>query len=194
MKYTLTKKEASDLGYILSEKPVIETIEFREDGDAVQSRLISAWMDTPLEILAAWKAKKEMKCERCDHHWTSILTTGLPRRCPRCHSPYWDRPRRSRPVEKITPIIFVRDGKIYRSEYVCLICDIAWAKDVDVLNVDCPRCRRKCGANSRQVEISAEDAEGLAVQVEAAISFDEFRKQEDAKDAGKDAGKAQDKV
>ena len=153
MKYILTKKEANDLGYVLSEKPTTETIEFREDGDIVQSRLISAWMDTSPEILAAWKAKKEMKCERCDHHWTSILATGRPRRCPVCHSPYWDRPRRNRPTVNIVPMIIEVDGKTYRAEWVCEPCGIAWPKDTRVLNVDCPRCRRKCGATSRRVEV-----------------------------------------
>jgi uncharacterized CHY-type Zn-finger protein len=32
-------------------------------------------------------------CERCKHQW---VARGIeePRVCPRCKSPYWDRPRR----------------------------------------------------------------------------------------------------
>lgn len=39
----------------------------------------------------------EMTCTRCGHTWmprTSVLTGGtLPRICPSCKSPYWDRAR-----------------------------------------------------------------------------------------------------
>ena len=127
---------------------------------------------------------KEMTCKRCDHHWTSTLPSGLPRRCPRCHSPYWDRPRRSRPIEKITPMIIQRDGKTYSVEYFCSTCEVSWPRDTETLNVSCPRCRRKCGATSRQVEISAEDAQGLAVaEEEEPMSFEEFQRQEEKKDA-----------
>ena len=32
------------------------------------------------------------KCARCGHIWEPIRE-GKPTVCPRCHSPYWDRPR-----------------------------------------------------------------------------------------------------
>lgn len=32
-------------------------------------------------------------CERCPHHWTQRKKEGKPKRCPKCKSPYWDRPR-----------------------------------------------------------------------------------------------------
>lgn len=34
------------------------------------------------------------KCERCDHEWIPRETTeGEPLVCPRCKSPYWNKPR-----------------------------------------------------------------------------------------------------
>ncbi|KKH45968.1 hypothetical protein [Methanosarcina sp. 1.H.A.2.2] len=33
------------------------------------------------------------KCYRCGHEW--LPTGDTPRVCPRCKSPYWDRPRKS---------------------------------------------------------------------------------------------------
>ena len=32
------------------------------------------------------------KCLRCDHEW--VLRKLNPKCCPKCMSPYWDRPRR----------------------------------------------------------------------------------------------------
>jgi DNA-directed RNA polymerase subunit RPC12/RpoP len=34
------------------------------------------------------------KCARCGHEWTPRLAER-PRLCPKCKSPYWDKPRRS---------------------------------------------------------------------------------------------------
>lgn len=34
------------------------------------------------------------RCERCRHEWVP-LRSGPPRVCPKCKSPYWDKPRRS---------------------------------------------------------------------------------------------------
>lgn len=31
-------------------------------------------------------------CERCGHKWVPRLKEN-PRVCPKCHSPYWDKPR-----------------------------------------------------------------------------------------------------
>ena len=35
------------------------------------------------------------RCERCGHEWVPRAADREPRVCPRCKSPYWDRPRRS---------------------------------------------------------------------------------------------------
>lgn len=33
------------------------------------------------------------RCERCGHEWVPIREQA-PATCPKCKSPYWDRPRR----------------------------------------------------------------------------------------------------
>jgi DNA-directed RNA polymerase subunit RPC12/RpoP len=36
------------------------------------------------------------RCERCGHQWLPRSTTeGDPVICPKCKSPYWNKPRRS---------------------------------------------------------------------------------------------------
>jgi hypothetical protein len=37
------------------------------------------------------------RCERCNHQWTPRVAGKEPRVCPnpKCHSPYWNTPRRS---------------------------------------------------------------------------------------------------
>jgi len=35
------------------------------------------------------------KCERCSHIWFPRGKEG-PRVCPKCKSPYWDKPRRAK--------------------------------------------------------------------------------------------------
>jgi len=35
------------------------------------------------------------RCERCEHEWVPRNTEEKPRVCPKCKSPYWDRPRQN---------------------------------------------------------------------------------------------------
>ena len=35
------------------------------------------------------------RCERCGHEWIPMDFNIEPRVCPKCKSPYWNRPRRS---------------------------------------------------------------------------------------------------
>lgn len=40
-------------------------------------------------------------CTRCDHHWYSTRFDAggrpvLAKKCPKCNSPYWDKPRMSK--------------------------------------------------------------------------------------------------
>lgn len=35
------------------------------------------------------------RCERCQHQWVPRVMTVHPEVCPKCKSPYWDRPRQS---------------------------------------------------------------------------------------------------
>jgi len=43
------------------------------------------------------------KCSRCEHEWgrRSKDSTDEPVVCPKCKSPYWDKPKRE-PIEKDT--------------------------------------------------------------------------------------------
>jgi predicted Zn-ribbon and HTH transcriptional regulator len=34
------------------------------------------------------------RCERCGHEWLPRDKDHTPRVCPKCKSPYWDRPRK----------------------------------------------------------------------------------------------------
>ncbi len=34
------------------------------------------------------------RCYRCSHEWQPLNTNDVPRLCPKCKNPYWDRPRR----------------------------------------------------------------------------------------------------
>ena len=33
------------------------------------------------------------RCERCGHEWVPRKANEHPRVCPKCKSPYWDRPK-----------------------------------------------------------------------------------------------------
>jgi predicted Zn-ribbon and HTH transcriptional regulator len=33
------------------------------------------------------------RCYRCEHEWLSYDKSIIPKVCPKCKSPYWDRPR-----------------------------------------------------------------------------------------------------
>ena len=38
------------------------------------------------------------KCERCEHIWVPREVEVEPRVCPKCKSPYWNRPRKVKPA------------------------------------------------------------------------------------------------
>ena len=33
------------------------------------------------------------RCNRCNHEW-ALRSTSEPVMCPKCHSPYWNKPRK----------------------------------------------------------------------------------------------------
>jgi rubrerythrin len=43
-------------------------------------------------------------CERCGHTWLPRDKDQKPRVCPKCKSPYWDRPRKSESGMKPAPL------------------------------------------------------------------------------------------
>lgn len=43
------------------------------------------------------------RCERCGHEWVPRDKGQDPKVCPKCKSPYWDRPRQSEAVEPAKP-------------------------------------------------------------------------------------------
>ena len=59
---------------------------------------------TPRYILAGVKVKRVVwawKCERCEHEWLPREQgQPEPRVCPKCKSPYWNRPRVQRKAAK----------------------------------------------------------------------------------------------
>lgn len=42
------------------------------------------------------------KCNRCGHEWVQRKTDGVPLRCPKCVSPYWNKPR-------VRPTVAIKD-------------------------------------------------------------------------------------
>lgn len=40
------------------------------------------------------------RCERCEHEWVPRNMTDTPAVCPKCKSPYWNRPRRQPKVKR----------------------------------------------------------------------------------------------
>ena len=40
------------------------------------------------------------RCYRCGHEWIPREKGDIPRVCPKCKSPYWDRPKRINKNEK----------------------------------------------------------------------------------------------
>ncbi len=49
------------------------------------------------ENLAGHKVKiLGNKCYRCEHEWRPLVIEEKPVVCPKCKSPYWDRPRKTK--------------------------------------------------------------------------------------------------
>jgi len=41
------------------------------------------------------------RCERCGHEWVPRDKEQEPKVCPKCKSPYWNRPRARKPAESV---------------------------------------------------------------------------------------------
>jgi len=48
--------------------------------------------------ISAWG----FRCERCAHEWIPRNIEDEPRVCPKCKSPYWNKPRRDTKAQKGT--------------------------------------------------------------------------------------------
>jgi predicted Zn-ribbon and HTH transcriptional regulator len=55
-------------------------------------------MRTSARVAKVQVVQDGWQCERCGHQWVPRVTE-TPSVCPKCKSPYWDRPRRV-PKEK----------------------------------------------------------------------------------------------
>ena len=44
---------------------------------------------------------KGFKCERCEYEWIPHDINVEPLVCPRCKSPYWNKPRRKKQKRKV---------------------------------------------------------------------------------------------
>lgn len=105
------------------------------------------------------------KCRRCGHHWSPRNGSGYrdrshPRHCPKCGTPYWDRPRREeiagRPDEEVRELAFVQlEG------YHCERCSYRWGprngsgrwSGTDPKS--CPKCRSTLWNRPRERDLPA---------------------------------------
>lgn len=46
-------------------------------------------------------AIKQLKCLRCGHEWIPNKAE-LPRVCPSCHNPYWNKPKKAKMIRILT--------------------------------------------------------------------------------------------
>ncbi len=46
------------------------------------------------------------KCERCSHEWIPRNKGEEPAVCPKCKSPYWNKPRKNKIKEKFISILY----------------------------------------------------------------------------------------
>ena len=86
----------------------------------------------------------ELTCTRCGHKWYP-RRPGEPTRCPKCVSPYWNKPRRlKRGVNIVVP------DKKHR--HLCLRCGHDWPSD-NIHPVRCAKCKSPYWDKPRGVNI-----------------------------------------
>jgi len=68
-----------------------------------------------------------VKCNRCNHDWEPKFTL-IPKRCPNCNSPYWNKTRVYLPEAEQT------------KKSVCLKCSYIWHTKILTRPVACPGC------------------------------------------------------
>ena len=107
------------------------------------------------------------RCQRCNHHWAPRNGTGYrdkedPKTCPKCKSPYWNKPR----INQARIPIMVESGAtphVKLEGYQCDRCGHRWSPPDgtgrwSVNNEDpkqCPKCRSPYWNKPRQRRIHA---------------------------------------
>lgn len=82
------------------------------------------------------------KCYRCGHEWKPDNIDTPPKVCPKCKSPYWDRPRSSKTTVGVLDRCskcedFIGTNEIEQEGWKKL------SKAGDVLKLLCPKCQKK---------------------------------------------------
>jgi predicted Zn-ribbon and HTH transcriptional regulator len=44
------------------------------------------------------------RCDRCNHEWIPRDKSESPRVCPKCKSPYWNRPRKAKKQQEMNEV------------------------------------------------------------------------------------------
>lgn len=70
------------------------------------------------------------KCYRCNHEWRPYELAEVPRVCPKCKNPYWDRPRKTEvDMSDVLPMTETKTIECIEGfEEVCAKCggDVEW--------------------------------------------------------------------
>lgn len=60
----------------------------------------SSWVPDPDKPYLITMIVEGERCHRCAHEWVLNDSKNPPKTCPKCRSPYWDRPRRAKKEAK----------------------------------------------------------------------------------------------
>jgi predicted Zn-ribbon and HTH transcriptional regulator len=64
----------------------------------MQYLLVNSLTYIPIRYILLRMAKIQLsgyQCERCEHKWVPREEGEEPRVCPKCKSPYWNKPRKT---------------------------------------------------------------------------------------------------
>lgn len=84
-----------------------------------------------------------LKCLRCGKEWVPRNKDKVPGTCPRCCSPYWNKPRKNR--EAVVTVEALDVESVEASRYTCRIkgCSHVWLSRIKTLPLVCPKCHSK---------------------------------------------------
>jgi predicted Zn-ribbon and HTH transcriptional regulator len=97
----------------------------------------------------------QLNCLRCLHKWFPVRP-ATPKHCPKCKSPYWNRPRRNHDVNKL-PGSEIHDVNILDPEIrqvSCSRCGHAW-KTLLERPRQCPKCHSSYWDKSKKESVNA---------------------------------------